>query len=95
LNNLLDTSKTFRIFFDACPAAGKERCAFWEETPDVIRVKWDSLQARINEVPIFVYLSSSSAAGLSDHGCSSTSILYSSVFRKVFFNSPFWQYAAF
>jgi hypothetical protein len=93
------------MFFDDCAAAGKERCAFWEEKPEAIRAKWDLLQERINKAPAPVYISPSSAAGPSGHGCSSTpneaeseatyGILDSTVLREVVFNSFYWPYSAF
>lgn len=47
-----DAEKAFQVFFDSCAAAGKDGCAFWEQTPDLIRKRYQKVETQLIAHPI-------------------------------------------
>jgi hypothetical protein len=101
----MDTSKVFGRFFQECSAAGKNRCAFWESEPNVIRAKWNALLEKVQKEPIPVYIAGSASTIHSDRGCGTQAeiadadsiygILDSSVLRVTVFRSLYAPYYLF
>ncbi|KAH8730296.1 TAP-like protein-domain-containing protein [Phaeosphaeriaceae sp. PMI808] len=55
-SNLDDADKGFRYFFQSCFEAGKEKCAFWANSPAAIEARYQALVKEItfNPIPVSV-----------------------------------------
>ena len=53
-DSIRDAEKAFQVFFDSCTAAGQAGCAFWEQTPDFIKKRYQKVEAQLIANPILV-----------------------------------------
>ncbi|KAL0580855.1 hypothetical protein V5O48_001147 [Marasmius crinis-equi] len=52
LESLEDVEKTLQWFFDSCHQAGRDHCAFYEDSPEAIRNKLEGIYANLINHPI-------------------------------------------
>lgn len=50
--SIRDAEKDFEVFFDSCAKAGPEGCAFHADTADLVRARYDALEAKLIKKPI-------------------------------------------
>lgn len=51
-SSIRDAEKTFGVFFDSCAKAGPKGCSFYAETADLVRARYDALEAKLIKFPI-------------------------------------------
>lgn len=51
-SSIRDAEKDFAVFFDSCAKAGPDGCPFYAETADLVRARYDAVEAKLTERPI-------------------------------------------
>lgn len=50
--SIRDAEKNFGVFFDSCAKAGPKGCPFYAETADLVRARYDAVEAKLIKCPI-------------------------------------------
>jgi pimeloyl-ACP methyl ester carboxylesterase len=52
--NIVDGDDAFRYFFKSCYDAGKDKCSFWADSPDVIENRFNEILGTLDQLPLAV-----------------------------------------
>ncbi|KAM7187837.1 TAP-like domain containing protein [Naviculisporaceae sp. PSN 640] len=82
-NFLRDADKVMSAFYRFCHFAGKDGCAFWDDSPENIRNRLEKLLGRVKMVPVAIIPPSSSLLGLGRAVQGPELVTYSKVKRMI------------